>query len=130
MTFNIASGSIASLFLALAALAAMLVMRFLSLGYLLEAGGRIARTGKLREGLIGVRLAARLGGVVLGSYLLLLPVRFVADMARAAEVIDPGGRVAANWRTVLLALIGLTFLHITAACAAAANSAISCGRST
>ena len=69
------------------------LLQFLSLGYLLEAGGRVARTGKLREGFIGVRLAARLGGVVLGSCLLLLPIRFVADMARAAEIIDP----AAAW---------------------------------
>src|SRR5207248_10412134 len=101
-----------SLFIGLVELVVLLVLQLLSLGYLLEAGGRVARTGKLRDGFIGVRLAARLGGVVLGAWFLLLPVRFVADMARAAEIIDPNGRVAANWRTGLFVLIGLTFVHI------------------
>jgi hypothetical protein len=105
------------LIVGLAALAALPLLQFLSLGYLLEAGGRIARTAKLRDGFIGVRLAARLGGVVLGCWLMLLPVRFVSDLARAAEIIDPNGRVAANWRTALFVLIGLTFVHIVSACA-------------
>ena len=105
-----------SLFIGLAVLAALPVLQLLSLGYLLEAGGRVARTGKLRDGFIGVRLAARLGGVVLGAWLLLLPVRFVADMARAAEIIDPGGRASHQWRNALFVLIGLTFVQIVSAC--------------
>ena len=108
---------IARVFVILAALAAVLVLNLLSLGYLLEAGGRIARTGKLRSGFIGVRLAGRRGGMVAAVWLLLLPVRFVSDMARAAEIIDPNGRIAAHWRFFLVVLIGLTFIHIAAACA-------------
>jgi hypothetical protein len=105
------------LMVGLAVLAALPLLQFLSLGYLLEAGGRVARTGRLRDGFIGVGLAARLGGVVVGIWLLLLPVRLVAGLARAAQVIDPGGRVAGGWRTALFVLIGLTALHIGAACA-------------
>ena len=41
--------------LGLAVLAAVPVLQFLSLGYLLEATGRVARSGRLRDGLIGVR---------------------------------------------------------------------------
>jgi hypothetical protein len=108
---------VAVLFIGLAVLAALPVLQFLSLGYLLEAGGRVARTGKLREGFIGVRLAARLGGMVFASWLFLLPVRLVSDMAQSAEIIDPGGRGPAIWRFVLLVLIGLTFVHIGTACA-------------
>ncbi len=100
-----------------AALAALPILQFLSLGYLLEAGGRVARMGRLRDGFIGVRLAARLGGVVLGCWLLLLPVRLVAGLARSAQIIDPAGRVAEGWRVGLLVLIGLTAVHIGAACA-------------
>jgi hypothetical protein len=107
----------ATLLLGLAVLAALPLLQFLSLGYLLEAGGRVARTGRLREGFIGVRPAARLGGMVLGSWLLLVPVRFVAGLAHSAQIIDPGGRVAHGWRTFLLILIGLTALHVAAACA-------------
>ncbi len=107
----------ASLFIGLAVLAALPVLQFLSLGYFLESGGRIVRTGRLRDGFIGVRLAARLGGVVLGAWLFLWPVRFVSDMARSAEIIDPNGSVAAGWRFALFALIGVTFVHIAMACA-------------
>src|SRR4051812_42417817 len=50
-----------ALVLGLAVLAAVPVVQFVGFGYLLEAGGRVARTGRLRDGLIGVRKAARLG---------------------------------------------------------------------
>jgi hypothetical protein len=108
---------VAVLMISLAVLAALPVLQFLSLGYLLEAGGRVARTGRLRDGFIGVRRAARLGGLVLGCWLMLLPVRFVADLAYSAQIIDPGGRVAAGWRIGLFVLIALTGLHIGFACA-------------
>lgn len=107
----------ATLTVGLAVLAALPVLQLLSLGYLLEAGGRVARSGRLRDGFIGVRLAARLGGIVVGSWLLLLPVRFLAGLARSAQVIDPGGPVARAWRLGLLLLIAATALHIAAACA-------------
>src|SRR5829696_6838700 len=51
--------------LGLAVLAAVPVFQFLSLGYLLEATGRVARSGRLRDGFIGVRTVARIGGIVL-----------------------------------------------------------------
>jgi hypothetical protein len=107
---------VAVLMVGLAILAALPVLQFLSLGYLLEAGARVARSGRLRDGFIGVRLAARLGGIVVGSWLLLLPVRLVAGLARSAQIIDPGGEVARAWRVWLLVLIGATALHIAAAC--------------
>lgn len=105
------------LMIGLAVLAALPVLQFLSLGYLLEAGGRVARTGRLREGFIGVRLAARLGGLVLGCWLMLLPVRFIADLAYSAQIIDPDGHVAAAWRVGLFVLIVVTALHIGLSCA-------------
>ncbi len=105
------------LMVGLAVLAALPLVQFLSLGYLLESGGRVARTGRLRDGFIGVRVAAHLGGIVAGSWLLLLPVRLVAGLAQSAQVIDPGGRAAVAWRTALFVLIVLTALHVAAACA-------------
>ena len=103
--------------LGLALLAATPVAQFLSLGYLLEAEGRVARSGRLREGLVGVRRAARVGSMVLGAWLWLLPVRLVASMARTAELIDPGGPIARRWRLGLIVSIILTVLHIAIACA-------------
>jgi hypothetical protein len=102
---------------ALALLAATPLAQFLSLGYLLEAEGRVARSGRLRDGLVGVRRAARVGSMVLGAWLWLLPVRMVASLARSAELIDPGGPIARRWRIGLIALIVLTVTHIAIACA-------------
>jgi hypothetical protein len=106
-----------ALMVGLAVLAALPVLQFLSLGYLLEAGGRVARTGRLRDGFIGVRLAARLGGIVSGSWLFLPPDRFVAGLARSAQIIDLDGHVARGWRIGLLVLTALTAIHVGAACA-------------
>ena len=108
---------LAVVMLGLAVLAAVPVLQFLSLGYLLEATGRVARSGRLRDGFVGVRTAARLGGIVLWSWLLLLPVRFVSDLATSAAIIDPRGRAAELWRLGLYALIAVTALHILTAVA-------------
>jgi hypothetical protein len=94
----------------LAALAALPVLQFLSLGYLLEAGGRVARTGRLRDGFIGVYRAALLGAIVFAGWLLLLPLRLLAGLAQAAAVIDPGSRAAHGWRVALVVLISLAAL--------------------
>lgn len=102
---------------ALATLAALPVFQFLSLGYLLEASGRVARSGRIRDGFPGVRVAARLGGIVIASWLFLLPVRLVADLAYSAQIIDPDGKAASAWRFGLYALMTVTLLHIVFAVA-------------
>jgi hypothetical protein len=108
---------VATLIVGLAILAAIPVLQLASLGYLLEVAGRIARTGRLRDGFIGIRPAARVGGIVVGSWLMLLPVRFVASLAGSAELIDPGGTVARRWHIAATALAVLTLCHIILACA-------------
>jgi hypothetical protein len=108
---------VVALVIGLAVLSAMPVFQFLSFGYLLESGGRVARTGRWRDALIGVRRAARLGSMAIGGALWLLPVRFLASWATSAELIDPGGPIARRWRFGLLVLSTLVVLHIVAACA-------------
>jgi hypothetical protein len=92
----------------LAALAALPVLQFFSLGYLLEAGARVARSGRLRDGFIGVRKAARLGAVLVACWLLLLPVRFVSQLSYEAQVVAPDTPTARVWRVALLVLIAAT----------------------
>jgi len=106
-----------TLTLGLALLAPLPILQFLTLGYLLEAGGRIARTGRLRDGFIGVRIAARVGSLVLGTWLMLLPLRFVSSMSLSAQLIEPGGGIAVAWKIFLMVLTGLMVLHIGMACA-------------
>nr|AEH26472.1 hypothetical protein [uncultured Acidobacteria bacterium A2] len=98
----------------LAILAAIPILGFISLGYLLEAGGRIARTGRLRDGFFGMRQAARAGSIVIGSYLMLLPLTLVSSIAFDARLIDATGKVARNWRLALTILTVVMVVHIVA----------------
>jgi hypothetical protein len=100
----------------LAVLASIPVVQLLSFGYLLEVCGRVARTGRLRDGFIGIRPAARIGSIVTGIWLTLLPLKLVSSLALDAQLIDPNGPVARNWRAGLGVLTVLLVLHITAAC--------------
>jgi hypothetical protein len=106
-----------SLILGLSILAALPVIQLLSLGYFLESSARVARTGRLRDGLIGVRTAARLGGAGLGIVLSLIPLWLVDSYARTGELIDPGGSVARGWRAGLIVVTLLSIVHILTACA-------------
>ncbi len=101
----------------LSVLAALPVAQFVSLGYFLESSARVARTGRLRDGVIGVRRAARAGGVALGMVLSLVPLFLVGSYAQTAALIDPGGAVAGRWRWILGIVAALTFVQITTACA-------------
>lgn len=106
---------VAALFLGLSVLASIPVGQFLVLGYLLEVSGRVARTGRLRDGFIGVRQAAKLGGIAFVGSLLWLPLYFVSLQAEAAQIIDPGGRAARQWQLALTVLATLFALHAAAA---------------
>lgn len=104
-----------SLWVALAVLATLPVLQLMSLGYLLEVGGRIARTGRLRDGLVGMRKAARVGSLVLGTWLLLWLPRLAAEMWTSARLIDPDSRATRLWRIVLVVLTAWVVLHVAAA---------------
>jgi hypothetical protein len=106
----------AALFVALAVLATLPGLQLLSLGYLLEVSGRVARQRRVAAGFIGVGKAARLGGIVLGTWLLLWPLRFVSLMAQSARLIEPAGAAARGW-TIVLWLLTLVFAaHVASAC--------------
>ncbi len=101
-----------SLLVGLAVLATIPIVQFLSLGYLLEASGRVARSGRIRDGFVGVGKAARVGSLVLGTWLMLLPLRFVSEMWYSAYLIDAESRVTGAWRVGLVVLTVLMVAHI------------------
>ena len=105
-----------SLVLGLSILAALPVVQFLSLGYFLESSARVARSGRIRHGFVGVRKAARVGGVTAGIWLSLVPTWFAGAYARSAELISPGGRTAVFWRGAFVAVTLLAMLHIAVSC--------------
>jgi hypothetical protein len=80
----------ASLLVLLAVTSTIPVLQLASLGYMLEAGSRIARSGHWREGLPGLGMAGRIGSFFLGASLTFLPVWFIKDFATTAQLINPG----------------------------------------
>jgi hypothetical protein len=103
---------VASLIGCLAVLAAVPVFNFVSLGYLLEASGRVARSGRLRDGLIDIGKFARIGSLVFGTWLWLWVPRFVASLATDAWLIDPGSPSARAWRIGQIVVTVLVVGHI------------------
>ncbi len=78
-----------TLVVGLAILAALPIVQFFALGYLLDAAGRTARSGRLRDALTGVMPAARIGGVALALWIWSLPLRLLIDWRKDALVVDP-----------------------------------------
>ncbi len=93
-----------SMVVTLSVLAAIPILQFLSLGYMLESAARVARSGKIGEGFIGIRIMARFGAAVTTGWLLLLPLRYLSDVAFTAQIINPAGSNAERLRLVVLIL--------------------------
>ncbi|GAC1475491.1 MAG: DUF4013 domain-containing protein [Isosphaeraceae bacterium] len=106
-----------ALTIGLSVLSSVPVAQFLAFGYLLEAGGRVARSGRFRDGLIGIRKASRVGSMVIGVWLFYLPLQLVSSLAISAELVDPGGASARAVRGLLIVLTVLIDIHVIAACA-------------
>ena len=112
--FQILSGldwlfGLAAMMCALAVLAALPLFQFLSLGYMLESAARVARSGRIRDGFIGIRTASKAGKAVAAIWILLLPLRYLSDVAFTAQIINPDGRNAAIlrfWTMILTILVG------------------------
>jgi hypothetical protein len=108
---------IVSLVLLLAVIAAIPIVNFVALGYLLEAEGRVGRTGKLRYALPLLPLAPRLGGLALGLWFWMLVLRLVADAASDAATIAPGTAVARGWQMGLWLTSAAVGCHVLLAVA-------------
>jgi hypothetical protein len=103
---------LASLIGCLAVLAAIPILSFVSLGYLLEASGRVANSGRLRDGFIDIGKFARIGSLVTGTWLWLWLPRLISSLASDAWLIDPGGFSARAWRVGLIICTVLVISHI------------------
>ncbi|HVJ69070.1 MAG TPA: DUF4013 domain-containing protein [Caulifigura sp.] len=108
---------IASVIVLLAVLAAVPLLNFAALGYLLAAEGRIARGGRLRDGIPLMEIAPRLGSIALGMWLWTLPLRFMAGSVADAALIDPGGGAERRLFIVQTILWAVISLHLILALA-------------
>lgn len=99
-------------------LAAVPLLNLVALGILLDAGGRVARTGRILDGFPLVPLAPRVGSVALGIWLWLLPIALIGSLASDAAILHPGsGSDIALHRLLKVAKIAVV-IHLSLALAA------------
>ncbi len=104
-----------SLLAGLAVVSSIPILQFASLGYLLEASGRVARSGRIRDGFMGIRSAARIGGLIGGAYLVYLPLVLINETWYSAYVIDPTSQITQGWRMAQLIATGICVAHVIVA---------------
>lgn len=108
---------IVSLILLLAVLAAIPVVNLIVLGYLLEAEGRVARSGRWRDAVPLIEVAPRLGSICLGFWIWLWPLRWMVVAAADARIIDPGSRADRYWHLAVGWAAVLVTVHLCLALA-------------
>lgn len=111
------SFGIATMVLALAVIAAIPIVNFIALGYLLEVEGRVARSGKFRDAFPLLPFAPRIGSIVIGIWIFLLPLRFLAWTAADARLISPGSAADIGWHMALYTAVRLVTVHLCLALA-------------
>lgn len=103
---------LASLLATLALLAAIPIVNLITLGYLLEASGRVATSGRVRDGFIDIPKFARIGSLVAGTWICLLVPRLLSSLATDAWLIDPEGPTARGWRIAQITVTSAVLGHI------------------
>lgn len=106
------------LVLLVAILAAVPVLNLLALGWMLEAEGRVVRSGRLRDGLPWLGVVPRIGAAAVGIWAWLLVVRLVAAAADDAILVDPGSPTAMAWNRFRMLVAVAVGLHLVLAVAA------------
>lgn len=104
-----------TLVLMLAIVAAIPVLNFWVLGYLLEVEGRVARTGKLRYAFPLLDVTPKIGVIVLGVWIWVFPIRILAGARADANLIEPNAGPARFLSTLTFVLSCFVVLHITGA---------------
>lgn len=104
-------GLISLLFL-LSIAATLPVIQFLSLGYLIEATGRVVRSRKIRNGFMGIDLAARMGSIALGAAACILPIRALSSLRNSSFLLNGDDSRTRILGIVLLLAATMTLIHI------------------
>ena len=108
---------LASLVLMLAILAAVPIVNFVSLGYLLEAEGRAGRSGRFRSAFPLLGLAPRIGSIALGVWLWMIPLRLLSTAVADAQLIDPRSTATFVLRALTYVAWAAITLHVCLALA-------------
>jgi hypothetical protein len=88
------------------------LLNFISLGYLLHVSAQVARSGRIRDGFVGIRRASRIGSFVVGALLICIPARILSGLWKDAEIVAPGSNGAALWRIATFIVTSITLFQI------------------
>lgn len=108
---------IGSLIVLLALIAAIPIVNFLALGYLLEVEARMARTGKWRNAFLLLDVAPRMGSIALGVWLWLIPLRYLGQLRNDAYWLDPTGPASQRMERLVPIITVLVATHLCLALA-------------
>ncbi len=109
----VASWEVVSVYVLLASVAAIPVIQFASLGYLLYSASRLAEGQPWRSCLPGARISGRITLFMLLAAICWLPVWLVTDLSYSAQLLQPDSLSALFWRIGAF-MITLTWLaHVT-----------------
>ncbi len=103
---------VAALILLMAVIAAIPIVNFLALGFLLEAEGRVARSGRFRDAFPWMNAAPRIGSIALGIGMWIFPMQWLAGAAADAKLVDPTSNTAVVLSRVTIAVVVVLTLHI------------------
>jgi hypothetical protein len=106
---------IASLMAVLSVLAAIPLLNIVALGAMLEAEGRVVRSGRLRDALPFAGLLPRIGGIALGTAFWIAVVLVVAEAASDAALVAPDGGAAVAWARARTATAIFVAVHVVLA---------------
>jgi len=91
------------------------LFQLIGFGYLLDAGGRAARGDRWSLFRDSLARASRLGGILLGAWLLIWPVRLVSGFWLDAYLIDPTSQQTAFLKVLQWVFLVGTIAHVIAA---------------
>lgn len=99
----------------LALVAVIPVLQLVSFGYLLAMAAKVAETGRLRDGFLGLHKAAKLGRIVAGVWIVLVPLRLLSTLVSSGRIIAAEGGPTRGLELAFLVISALAFLHIALA---------------
>ena len=107
-------GIISIIFL-IAVVANIPILQFIAFGYLLAVSGRIAMTGRFRDGFFHLEKASQVGSIIIGTTLVLLPARLISWFHSEAYLIDPASNQTSFLKTLLVIVVALSVPHVMGA---------------
>ncbi len=88
------------------------ILQWASLGYLLETASRMAKNRPWREVVPGLQLAGKVGWIAVAMLVTWLPAGLSTQFAYQAELIEPGSRIASNWRIAAFVIGLFWMIHV------------------